>query len=113
MDQTEWPPVKSQNVRLTEIFLLGPSMIFAGAAATLAGRNSLLLGAAGLVTFVGGFATIAMNAINYGKVAQRQAALQQSQPQAGLGSGYWRADPLWGQSNAAWQRYMSTGYYTQ
>ncbi len=105
---TEWPPVKSQTVRLVDIFLLGPAMIFAGAAATVGGRGSAILQGAGLVTFIGGFATIAYNAINYGKIAQRENANTK-----GLAGGYWQADPQWGESNADWQRYMSTGYYVQ
>jgi len=104
----EWPPVKPQTLRLVDIFLLGPAMIFAGAAATTAGRTSPLMGFAGLVTFVGGFGTIAYNAMNYGKIAQREKAVTN-----GLGGGYWQADPQFGESNPAWQRYMSTGYYVQ
>jgi len=104
--------VKSQNVRLVDIVLLGPAMIFAGAAATSHARRSAFVGAAGLVTFVGGFATIAYNAINYGREAQRQRGQAQAQLQQGLGSGgYWSSDPQWGQSNQAWQRYMATGYF--
>jgi hypothetical protein len=94
-------------------------MIFAGAAATAVSRQSPLLGVAGLITFVGGFGTIAYNAINYGRIAQRTAAQQraeqamQQHTQAGLGSGYWEADPQWGTRNLAWQNYMRSGYYMQ
>ena len=107
----EWPPVKGQSVRLFDIAVLGPSMIFAGAAASMAARRSPMLGVAGLITFVGGFGTIAYNAINYGRVAQRMRAHEQATQAmmtqtTGLGSGYWQADPAWGASNAAWQRYM-------
>lgn len=115
-ERGEWPPVKTQNVRLFDIAVLGPAMIFAGAAASVAARRSPMLGIAGLITFVGGFGTIAYNAVNYGRVAQRMAAQQraeQAMPTQGLGSGYWEADPNWGTSNLAWQNYMRSGYYVQ
>ncbi len=107
---TEWPPVKTQNVRLVDVFILGPAMIFAGAAATVSSRGSALMGAAGMITFFGGFATIAYNAINYGKIAQREKGTTKG---LGDGGGYWQADPMWGEENAAWQRYADTGYYVQ
>ena len=106
----EWPPVKSQNVRLFGIVVLGPAMIFAGAAASTAARRSPLLGVAGLITFVGGFGTIASNAVNYGRVGQRLRAQEQAaqamRTTQGLGAGYWEADPAWGAYNLSWQRYM-------
>jgi hypothetical protein len=102
----EWPPVKGQSVRLFDILVLGPAMVFAGAAATGATRGAPLLRGAALVTFVGGFGTIVYNAVNYGRVAQRIKAQQQAEQAMQLGSGYWQVEPAWGSSNAAWQRYM-------
>lgn len=121
-ERGEWPPVKTQTVRLLDVVLLGPAMIFAGATTMVATSRSPLLYFAGLVTAVGGFATIGYNAVNYGRVAQRlkaqqqaeKAMLQAQQSQvAGLGSGYWEADPQWGETNLAWQNYMRSGYYVQ
>lgn len=115
MEAEEWPPVKPQTVRILDVAVLGPSMVFAGATASVAARKSPLLQLMGLITFVGGFATIGYNAYNYGKIAQRQKRLQaqgqQQQAVQGLGSGYWAESPPWGYQNAAWQRYMATGMY--
>lgn len=121
-ERGEWPPVKTQTIRLLDVTVLGPAMVFAGATTMVAARRTPLLSLAGLVTFAGGFLTIGYNAFNYGRVRQRmqaheqaeRAVVQAQQSQvAGLGVGYWMADPQWGQTNHAWQNYMRSGYYVQ
>lgn len=71
----EWPPVKAQWVRLVDVFVLGPAMIFGGAYAVRGGSPGL-----GLTVAAGGFATTIYNAINYGRMKEREDALKAGQP---------------------------------
>lgn len=71
MEAAEWPPVKTQWVRLFDVFLLGPLMVAGGTA--LARRGSpgwgLLLSASGIGTSL-------YNAVNYGRVMEREKELR-------------------------------------
>jgi hypothetical protein len=63
----EWPPVKGQHIRLLDVFLIGPLMMLGGVA--LAQRARPL---AGLTLWSLGASTIVFNAVNYGRVRERQ-----------------------------------------
>ncbi len=69
MSPAEWPPVKTQWVRLYDVFFLGPLMIAGGVAL---GRRSpgwgLLLSASGIGTSI-------YNAVNYGRIKERENLL--------------------------------------
>lgn len=62
-----YPPVKGQDVRLLDVLLLGPAMMIAGG---FAARRGMPI--TGGITFIGGFATIVYNAINYGRIEERK-----------------------------------------
>lgn len=76
MSNGEWPPVKAQHVRLLDIYVLGPAMVLAGIGVY---KKSPLLG---LFVAVSGAGTTIFNAINYGRVKERQA-LEQGVPYLG------------------------------
>jgi hypothetical protein len=75
MNAQEWPAVKAQWVRLVDVFVLGPAMVLGGAYAARGGAPWL-----GLSVSVGGAATIVYNAVNYGRVKEREAALKAGRP---------------------------------
>jgi hypothetical protein len=65
LERGEWPPVKTQTVRLYDVFLLGPAMLLAG----LALRQSRP--ALGTFIAVNGVLTSAYNGYNYATVQRR------------------------------------------
>ncbi len=61
----EWPPVKTQQVRIGDVLVIGPLLVAGGIA--LGGKSALL----GIALGVTGLATMFYNARNYAIIAQR------------------------------------------
>lgn len=59
--------IKAQEVRLLDVFIIGPLMIWGGA---VLGRRHPV---AGLILAVSGVATVGYNARNYGRIRRRLA----------------------------------------